>query len=156
MLKINFDGVVFIEMDEAGIRVIARNENREVIVALSKKVALPSLVEILEMMATRRATQFFMELGYHQVVFEGDSKLTIQSLTVESSLSVSPPTPLGHLVKDFKPIATLIRTHSISHIRRQGNFVAHVLAKRARLSFSFLVWMEDVEIIHFGVVNFPS
>ena len=91
MLKINFDGVVFIEMDETGIRIIARNENREVIVALSKKVALPSLVEILEMMATRRATQFFMELGYHQVVFEGDSKLTIQSLTVESSLSVSPP-----------------------------------------------------------------
>ena len=156
MLKINFDGVVFIEMNEAGIRVIARNENREVIVALSKKVALPSLVEILEMMATRRATQFFMELGYHQVVFEGDSKLTIQSLTVESSLSLSlsPPPPLGHLVKDFKPIATLLRTHS--HIRRQGNFVAHVLVKRARLSFSFLVWMEDVEIIHFGVVNFPS
>ena len=147
MLKINFDGVVFIEMDETGIRIIARNENREVIVALSKKVALPSLVEILEMMATRRATQFFMELGYHQVVFEGDSKLTIQSLTVESS-------PLGHLVKDFKPIATLLRTHS--HIRRQGNFVAHVLVKRVRLSFSFLVWMEDVEIIHFGVVNFPS
>ena len=63
-------GVVFTEMNEAGIRVIARNVNGEVIAALSEKVALPSLVEILEMMATRRATQFSVELNYHQVVFE--------------------------------------------------------------------------------------
>lgn len=56
---------MFAKMNEVEIRVIVRNENREVIAALSEKVSLPSLVEILEMMAARRATQFYVELNYH-------------------------------------------------------------------------------------------
>lgn len=47
-------------------------------------------------------------------------------------------------------------THTFSHVRRQGNTVAHVLAQRVRLSFPLLVWMKDVlpEFSHFVVLDF--
>ena len=48
------------------------------------------------------------------------------------------------------------RTFSFSHTRRQGNCVAHSLAKRVRVSLSLLVWMEYVlpDIYEFFVSDF--
>lgn len=47
---------------------------------------------------------------------------------------------IGHFIKDVVSIASILRTHSFAHARWQDNFVAYVLAKRARLSFPLLVW----------------
>ena len=51
---------------------------------------------------------------------------------------------IGSFVKDALSIASLLKTFSFSHTRQQGNFVAHTLATRARLSFPLLVWMEHI------------
>ena len=49
-----------------------------------------------------------------------------------------------HLVKDFRSIVGLFQTYSISHVWRQGNSMAHALAREARMSFPLCIWMEDV------------
>lgn len=49
--KVNFDEAVFVEIEEAGIEVVIRNEKGEVMVVLSEKMALPSSIEVLEMLA---------------------------------------------------------------------------------------------------------
>ncbi|XP_030945910.1 uncharacterized protein LOC115970413 [Quercus lobata] len=66
--------------------------------ALLEKIAHLSLVDILEMLATRCATQFIVELGFPHAVFEGDSKGIIKVLADGYSAFSS----FGHLVKDFR------------------------------------------------------
>ena len=51
---------------------------------------------------------------------------------------------IGQIINDILSIVGSLRTFSFSHTRRQGNYVAHVLAKRAIVSFRLLVWMEHV------------
>ena len=69
---------------------------------------------------------------------------------------------IGHLVKDFMSIASLFQTYSISHVRWQGNNVAHALAREARMSLFFFfffwrIWMEDVppNVLLFVTSDFP-
>nr|XP_023900880.1 uncharacterized protein LOC112012720 [Quercus suber] len=116
-LKVNFDGATFAESDEVGIGIIIRNEIGEVMATLSKKNAQPHSVEILEILAARRAIQFTVELGFHHATFEGDVEGVIKAL----SLGSFPITTTGHLVKDCKSIAGSLRAYSFSHTRRQGN-----------------------------------
>ena len=68
-MKANFDGAVFADSGEAVVGVVIQNENGEVMAALSEKIALPSSVEVLEMVAARRAAVFAAELGFQRVIF---------------------------------------------------------------------------------------
>lgn len=79
-VKVNLDGAVFGEKQEGGIEVVIRSNKRRVLVALSEKVPMPTLMEILEMLAARRATIFARELGFPKVCFEGDADLMVKSL----------------------------------------------------------------------------
>ncbi|XP_050248676.1 uncharacterized protein LOC126695926 [Quercus robur] len=138
--KTNYDGAVFEEAGEARIGVVVRNGNGEVLAALSEKIPYPGTVELVEILAARRAVQFIVELGMAQSIFEGDSKIVYKALKSGDVGHSS----IGQYVKDIMSIPGSIRTFSFSHIRRQGNCVAHALAKRARFTFPLLVWMEHV------------
>ena len=153
MVKTNFDGAMFAESDQAGIGVVVRNHRGQVMAALAEKIPKPASTEILEVLATRRAVQFTLELGFAHSIFEGDAEIVIKAL-VEGNGSIP---SIGHIVKDIESITGLLRTKSFSHVRRQGNAVAHALAERARLSFPVLIWMEDVspDIYHFLFADFP-
>ena len=54
-VKANFDGAVFDEDEEAGIVVVIRNNEGQVLAALSEKVQILVTMEILEMLAARKA-----------------------------------------------------------------------------------------------------
>ena len=54
-MKVNFDGAMFNERDEAGIGVIIRNPRGEVMAAFSEKIQKPHSAEILELLAAKRA-----------------------------------------------------------------------------------------------------
>ena len=152
-MKANFDGAVFADSGEAGVGVVIQNENGEVMAALSEKIALPSSVEVLEMVAARTAAVFAAELGFQRVIFEGDAAGVIKTLSIWDLVLA----PAGHLVKDFRSIVGSLRTFSLSHTRRQGNKVAHALVRGARFSFPLQVGMEDVppNILHYGSVWIP-
>ena len=119
---------------------VVRLDNGEVLAALSEKIPLPSSIEVLEALAARRAAQFVVEIGLQNSVLEGDSELVFKVLTTDSS----PRSSIGHIIKDILSIASSLRTHTFSHTRRHGNSVAHTIARRVRLFFHLLVWMEGV------------
>ena len=50
----------------------------------------------------------------------------------------------GHVIQDTKHLASSFVSHRFSHVRRQGNNVAHALARWAINSPNFTIWMEDV------------
>ena len=78
--KMNYDGTVFTESGEAGIGVIVRDARGEVIAALAKKILYSGLVEVLEVLAARRAAKFAMELGLSSSILEGDSEVVYRAL----------------------------------------------------------------------------
>ena len=57
---------------------------------------------------------------------------------------VSDRSSFGHIIKDCKSITVSLRTCSSSHVRQQGNGVAHALARQAKNSYPLLVWMEAI------------
>jgi len=63
MYKTNYDGAMFEDSEEAGIGVVVCNASGEVLVAFSEKILFPGLVDLVEVIVVRRATQFIVELG---------------------------------------------------------------------------------------------
>ena len=82
--------------------------------SLSKKIVMPSSVEVLEMLVARRVAIFACELGFKNACFEGDAEGVVRSIRDEDNLNAF----VGHLVKDFMSIVGLFQTYFISHVRR--------------------------------------
>jgi ribonuclease HI len=138
--KANFDGAIFAETSEAGIGVIIRNDQGNVMASLSQRIPYPHSVAAVEVYAARSATQFALDLGFRDLIFEGDSLQIITALQHHSSCN----TQYGHPITDTITIAQNFISCHFVHVKRDGNRVAHSLAKRARHCEPFKVWMESV------------
>lgn len=80
LLKVNFDGALFAEENIAGLGVIIRNDSGLVMAALSQQIPLLASVEMVEVLAARRALWFAKELGFQRLIVEGDSEAIINSI----------------------------------------------------------------------------
>ena len=139
-VKINYDGAVFNKTGEAGIGVIIRNPQGVVMASLSQRIPFPHSVEAVEATAARVAVQLAYDLGFKEVEVEGDS------INIVQALSQTEPnyTLYGHIINDTKFTSQLLVSVHFLHVKREGNKVAHSLAKRARCNQPFQVWMEFV------------
>ncbi|KAL0007162.1 hypothetical protein SO802_008664 [Lithocarpus litseifolius] len=132
---------VFKEEEKAGIGVIIRNCHGMVMASLSQKISLPQTVVEMETLAATRALEFSLELGFSKAILEGDSETVIKALQ-DGSPSLAPFGLL--LIRDAQEAANFFTCISYVHVRRNGNYVAHNLARYARHITGFSVWMEDV------------
>ena len=123
--KVNFDGAVFKESNSAGIGVVIRDDLGQVMASMSESVHLPSSVDEVETLAAVRAIYFAQEVGFSSIILEGDSERVIKSLRSEKSSFAS----FGHLIEDAKVLTESFVDFTVSHVRRQGNYVAHKLAR---------------------------
>ncbi|KAL0016116.1 hypothetical protein SO802_003185 [Lithocarpus litseifolius] len=81
--------------------------------------------EEVEALATRKVLTFAHELGFQNVILEGDAFSLNQALkSQEQNLC-----PLGLLVEDVKVYSNHFRRVLYSHVKRNNNSVAHNLAK---------------------------
>ena len=122
------------ESDKAGIGVVIRNCEDQVLAALSEQIMKPPTVEILELLVARRAVTFTAESSHAQCVCEGNSESVANSIRgsgMENSRG-------EHLIKDIISHSNSFQSISFVHVGRQGNVVVHALAQQARLSFSSL------------------
>ena len=149
--KVNYDGADFAEQGRAGIGVIIRNSDGDVMASMSQQVQLPTTVTQVEAMAARKAAEFALEIGFNKVVLEGDSEIVYKDLKNNGpSLALH-----GRLVQDVKALFPLFSSICFSHVGRAGNKAAHSLARRAILSQNLNVWMEDVplDILEFRLIS---
>ena len=95
--------------------------------------------EEAEALACQNAAVFAMEVGFSELVIEGDNSTmmrAILSLSCHNSL-------LGHIYEDICAYLNGMQHVSISCIKRGGNMVAHSLAKYAKNITDVIYWVED-------------
>ena len=112
--KTNYDGVMFDESDEAGLGVVIRNSEGQVMATLSEKIKKPPSVVTLELLAARRVAVLVSKTGFQQSCFEGDSKIVVKSLHgsgMEKSV-------VGHIIKDTLSYVSLLQSYSFSRVNR--------------------------------------
>ena len=91
-------------------------------------------------MAASKAMEFGSELGLHNVIIEGDSIVVAKALKCkEFGLAL-----YVHLLNDVSLFSNLYPQLSYSHVKRDGNKVAHSLARLALTSQHCTMWIEDV------------
>ena len=138
--KVKYDGAIFSQQEKVGVGVVIRNAEGAIMASMSQQMPLPATVAQVEALAGRRATEFALELGITKAIFEGDSETICRELNDDT-----PSWALhGHLLQDVKSLSTSFQFVGFSHVRRQGNTVAHALARRAIREQDLTVWMEDV------------
>ena len=142
-VKINFDGAIFQAKGEAGLGAIIRNNHGLVMAALAQVIPLPTSVEMVEVLAARRALSFAQELGFDHIILEGDLGIAIRAMKNESFSTAS----FGHILADIKVLSSHFRHLAFRHTRRLGNKVAHSLARAACNFFPFCTWIEDVPAV---------
>ena len=113
-----------------------------VMASLSHSIPLPLTVLETEIMVVARALEFALELGLDSAILEGDCEILMNS-SMEDSLSLASS---SLLIQDVKPIAESFQCIIFSHVRMEGNTVAHNLVRHARHVTDYSVWMEDISL----------
>ena len=93
----------------------------------------------VEAKAAEVALQFARDVGISDFIMEMDSLIVYNALCGQSS----PPSAIALVISGAIGFCGLFRQVDFSHIRRQGNTPAHLLAKHARGIVDFVAWMEE-------------
>ena len=140
IFKINFDGAVSAEESYSGVGVIVWNREGLVIATMSEKIPQILQPTKIEAMAATRALEFAREVGISEAILEGDSVMVIKALATKDTRLA----PFGLLIQDAYRFTSAFSLLSYSHTKREGNQVAHDLAKLAVTIPNCVIWMEDV------------
>ena len=139
VFKVNVDEVVFAEQRKLGVGVVIRNCEGLFMGALSMKLNqhLGSLE--VEPKAYELGITFAKDMGFHEIVLEGDSVMVSNDIAGISP----PPSLIASVVYGISSLLSAFRRFSISHVGRKGNQVAYLLAKHAQSVEQFVTWIEE-------------
>ena len=140
LVKINFDGAVFSELNQSDVGVVIRENNGAMLASCSEKLHQAYKPDEVEALVALKAVTLARDLGFRKAILEGDSLSLMKALKSKNdSLS-----PTGLLVDDVKWVASSFERLVYSHVKRNSNRVAHSLAKNALRILDLQVWMEDI------------
>nr|XP_023876930.1 uncharacterized protein LOC111989372 [Quercus suber]XP_023878530.1 uncharacterized protein LOC111990982 [Quercus suber] len=137
VFKINFDAALFSTLNSSGFGAVISNKKCEVMAAKGPKVFCSEEVELLE---CRKAIEFVVDVGFSELVIEGDNSSTMKAISyLQDDHSM-----LGNVIVDIHHLIRNLQWVRIECARRGENRVAHVLAQFARNISHDMYWMEDV------------
>ena len=133
--KINVDGAASDDGKPSSIGVIIRDCQGSPTAASSKVLSSPFSVEITEALALQEGVLLASEMGLSKVIFEGDALSIIQAVNVGNVGG-----DFGHIIQNIRDLSLSFTWCLLQHLNRNGNRVAHDLAKEARRSGVSQVW----------------
>ena len=137
--KINIDEAVFQEMGCCGVGVIIRNEDGQLMSAMSKRFYLPLKTLEVEAKAVKEGITLARELSLKNIIVESDAQVVVNSLS-ESGLL---PSSILTVIEGTRMSLRGFDSWEINHICRAKNSAAHLMAKHAKFVFDYNVWVED-------------
>ena len=137
--KANVDGAVFKETNSCGIGVVIRNDQGQIMGAMSKKLNLPLGAVEVEAKAFEEGLMLAGDLGLKQIILEGDAQ-TVTNALLGKCL---PPSSIQRLIAGASRWKQWVQVWRASHVRRAGNWAAHVMAQNAKFISDCVVWVED-------------
>ena len=133
------NGALFLTAKQSGIGVMVRDEEGNVIAALSRKLDLPLGALEIEAKALEAGIQFAEEVELRKVVFESDLLLAINVVHgVEEAVA-----SIQNIIHGVLRKVQGFETFDFLHTKRQGNVPAHLLAQYAQNVENMVVWLED-------------
>jgi ribonuclease HI len=138
-VKLNWDAAVSSAAKTMGVGVVVRNAKGSFMLGLTASLPYVRDPLVAEVMAAWRAMELGRELGFQRINLEGDSLITVKALNKDQSCSSS----YGQLINDIRVCLSSFLFHTVSHVSRQANNAAHVLAQYALALSSDLVWKEE-------------
>ena len=93
----------------------------------------------MEAKAFESGLQFAKDVGLHEFILEGDSLNVVRALQGLSPPSVS----VMSVIYGIQSSCNEVRKVLFSHVCRQGNRPAHILAKHVISIVDFMVWVEE-------------
>ena len=91
MLKTNFDGTIFEDLNATSVDVVVCSSLREIMTTISEIIPIPSSMFALETIVVRTIVQFVQELDLHNSIFEGDLKISVFADESKNKLQSSLP-----------------------------------------------------------------
>ena len=85
---------------------------------------------------------FGRELSLFKVIFEGDCRRIIKAINTKELCH----TLFGHIIEEIWSLTPSLMTCNFQHVKREGNNLAHALARRAVVSADTNVWVEDLPV----------
>ena len=122
-----------------GFGAVIRNYRGEVMAAMSAKGSPVTTSDDAEALACRKALEFSIYARFLELIIEGDNahvmKIIGSSLPNRSSL--------GIIIDDVECLMNGMQNVYVKSIRREGNMVAHGLARFAKNVSEDMYWLED-------------
>ncbi|XP_075649914.1 uncharacterized protein LOC142620431 [Castanea sativa] len=137
--KLNFDAAIFQDIKSSGFRAVIRNNQGEVMAALSARGPSVQDSEEAEVLACRKALEFTIDSGFSNIVIEGDNSVVMAA--IPSSRLIH--SRLGNLYADIHCLVAGLQVHSVSSVARFSNLVAHSLARFAHCINDEIIWLEE-------------
>ena len=152
MYKLNYDAAVFADYASSGFGAMIRNSSGEVMATMTAKGPAVQDSDEAELLACHKALKFAIDDGFTVLIMEGDSVNATRCIASGKDNQLA----LGHVVGDIRHLMGALEWISVSCTKRNGNMVAHVLARYAQHVNSDLFWMEEVPSVALDFVNFDA
>lgn len=124
-VKINVDAALFKLQKSAGLGLVARDHNGNIVAWLSQNSSAFGASEVAETVAVVEGLKLALEFGWSNILIEGDNITVMKSFqNSEDCLSSA-----GVYVQEGLMLLDSFSYVDFLHIRREGNVIAHGLAK---------------------------
>ena len=97
-------------------------------------------MELAEALVARRAVVFVKELSLFNVEIEGDCSRVIKDLIDPRRCS----TLFGHVIDKSRSLGATLQYCKFQHVQREGNRLAHALARRTILFADTDLWIKTL------------
>ncbi|KAK4479669.1 hypothetical protein RD792_015198 [Penstemon davidsonii] len=145
-VKLNFDASINSELGVCGLGVVARSNTGACIGWTSTCIRQPLDPLTAEAKAALYAVEFARTHQWDSIILEGDSNVIITAIQGSSDSSAD----FGNVVSDLKDLVAEFSHFKAQHIGREGNRVAHEIARLSRVvTFS-------LDVLPLSILNIVS